>query len=164
MNSDNSSKLSKEQIFEALRSANEVAKDCLESGHHPFGAVLLAPDHEEILLTHGNVSVVIHAETEVARTAAAKYSPEYLWNCTLVTTMEPCAMCAGAIYWANIGTVIYGAAESTLSKLTGTSNMNPTMNLPCRTVFESGQKPIQVIGPVHELEEELIAPHKDFWK
>lgn len=164
MTSDISVSLTKEQICSALRAANEIAKKCLESGHHPFGAVLLAPDGEEILLTHGNVSVVRHAETEIARAAAEKYEPEFLWNCTLVTTMEPCAMCSGAIYWANIGTVVYGAAETTLSKLTGSSQMNPTMNLPCKTVFESGQKPIKLIGPIVEMEEELIAPHKDFWK
>ncbi|MBX9771778.1 MAG: nucleoside deaminase [Candidatus Obscuribacterales bacterium] len=164
MSSHASENLTKDQIYAALRAANEVAKKCIESGHHPFGAVLLAPDNEEILLTHGNVSVVRHAETEIARAAAEKYEAEFLWNCALVTTMEPCAMCAGAIYWSNIGTVVYGAAETTLSKLTGTSQMNPTMNLPCKTVFDSGQKSIKLIGPIPEMEEELIAPHKDFWK
>ena len=73
-------------------------------------------------------------------------------------------MCAGNIYWANIGNVAYGVAETTLKNLTGDNTDNPTMNLSCRTVFNSGQKAIQVEGPVPELEDELTAPHLDFWK
>ncbi|MBX9770874.1 MAG: nucleoside deaminase [Candidatus Obscuribacterales bacterium] len=162
--SDKVNDLNHEQIVHGLRAANEVAKEWKKFGHHPFGAVLLAPDNEQILMRQGNLSVVRHAETDLARRAAETYSPEYLSKCTLVTTMEPCAMCAGAIYWANIGRVLYGATESTLGKLTGTSTMNPTMNLPCKKVFDSGQKSIQLIGPIPEMEEELIEPHKGFWK
>lgn len=156
--------LTKEQIVVSLRAANQVAKDWMRFGHHPFGAVLLAPDNEQVLMQQGNLGVVRHAETELARRAAEVFSPEFLWTCTLVTTMEPCVMCAGTIYWANIGRVVYGASEATLAKLTGTSKMNPTMDLPCNIVFESGQKAIQLIGPIIELEEELIDPHKGFWK
>jgi tRNA(Arg) A34 adenosine deaminase TadA len=87
-----------------------------------------------------------------------------LWKCTLVTTVEPCAMCAGNIYWANIGNVVYGVEEITAKELTGADKRNPTMNLPCRTVFTAGQKPIRVVGPVPELEDELLAPHRAYWK
>ena len=158
------SDINNQQIASALRSANDVASQWMQFGHHPFGAVLLASDNVQILMQQGNLGVVRHAETELARRAAEAYSPEFLWQCTLVTTMEPCAMCAGTIYWANIGTVVYGASEETLRKLTGTSAMNPTMNLPCKNVFDSGIKDIKLIGPVPEMEDELIALHKDFWK
>lgn len=82
----------------------------------------------------------------------------------LVTTFEPCAMCTGTIYWANIGTLVYGVAETKLLELTGASAMNPTINLSSRTVIAAGQKPITVHGPIPELEEELMAPHRDFWR
>lgn len=164
VSSDKLNDMTHEQIVRGLRAANEVAKEWKKFGHHPFGAVLLAPDNEQVLMRQGNLGVVRHAETDLARRAAETYSPEFLSKCTLVATMEPCAMCAGAIYWANIGKVLYGATESTLRKLTGTSTMNPTMNLPCKTVFDSGQKSIQLIGPIPEMEEELIEPHKGFWK
>lgn len=152
------------QMILHIRAANEVAKEGQKFGHHPFGAVLIAPDNQQILMKQGNISVVRHAETELSRRAAETYSPEYLSQCTLVTTMEPCVMCAGNIYFANIGKVVFGATEEALKKLTGTSKMNPTMNLPCKQVFDAGQKSIQVSGPFPELEEELIAPHKGFWK
>jgi tRNA(Arg) A34 adenosine deaminase TadA len=153
-----------DQMIRGLRAANEAAKEAAEFGHHPFGAVLVAPDGERILMRQGNISPLCHAEVEVSRRAGALYSPEFLWKCTLVTTFEPCAMCAGTIYWANIGNVVYGAEETTLKNLTGSNQENPTMSLPCRAVFNSGQKSIQVSGPFPELEEELTAPHVNFWK
>lgn len=143
--------------------ANEVAEGAVADGHHPFGAILVAPDLETVLLRHGNVDTVRHAETELARRAAMEYSPEYLWDCCLVTTLEPCAMCAGTIYWANIGTVLYGAAESDLKALTGADPQNPTMDLPCRDVFAAGQKRVKVLGPLPKLKETLLAPHRNFW-
>ena len=51
-----------------------------------------------------------------------------------------------------------------MKKLTGANKNNPTMSLPCRTVFKAGQKPILVAGPFPELEGELVAPHRSFWK
>jgi tRNA(Arg) A34 adenosine deaminase TadA len=156
--------LDHQQILKHLRTANDVAREAKESGHHPFGAVLVAPDGETVLMKQGNLGGLSHAETELSRRASVQYDPDYLWNCTLVTTFEPCCMCAGNIYWANIGNVVYGAPETTLKNLTGANKNNPTMNLPCRKVFEAGQKPIRVAGPFPELEDELVAPHRDFWK
>jgi tRNA(Arg) A34 adenosine deaminase TadA len=146
-----------------LRAANDVARDAAVHGHHPFGAVLVGPDGR-ILMRQGNIDTVRHAETELARRAAAAYAPDFLWQCTLVTTFEPCAMCAGTIYWANIGRVVYGVEETSLLALTGDHAENPTMHLSCRTVLGSGQKTIEVLGPFPEIEDELIAPHRDFWR
>ncbi len=161
---EKSNDMTREQIVRGLRAANDVAKEMKKFGHHPFGAVLVGPDNEAVIMRQGNINVVRHAETELSRRAAETYSPEYLSNCTLVTTMEPCAMCAGTIYWANIGRVVYGATEEMLKKLTGSSKMNETLNLPCKQVFDSGQKAIKLVGPVAEIEEELLEPHKGFWK
>ena len=153
-----------EQIKSHLRRANGVAKRAMSNGHHPFGAVLVAPDGDTVLAEQCNVDTVNHAESVLARTAALNYSTEYLWQCTLVTTFEPCAMCAATAYWANIGRVVYGASEEELLAQTGHHAENPTLNLPCRQIFASGQKAIEVIGPVPELKAELLEPHADFWK
>jgi tRNA(Arg) A34 adenosine deaminase TadA len=156
--------LNHQQVLKHLRTANEAAKEAVESGHPPFGAVLVAPDGESVLMKQGNVSLMDHAETVIARQAFVKYAPDYLWKCTLVTTVEPCAMCAGNIYWANIGNVVYGVEEITLKELTGADKRNPTMKLPCHIVFTAGQKSIRVAGPVPELKDELLAPHRAYWK
>ena len=133
-------------------------------GKHPFGAVLVAPDGETVLATQGNIDTVRHAESTLARHAAQNWSADHLWHCTLVTTFEPCAMCAGTIYWANIGRVVFGAEESALLALTGADPQNPTLSLPCREVFARGQKKIEVIGPVAEVADEMLATHRGFWK
>jgi tRNA(Arg) A34 adenosine deaminase TadA len=150
-------------ILAHLRAANDVAREAAAHGHHPFGGVLVGPD-DRVLMRQGNLDAVRHAETELARRAAAAYPAEYLWRCALVTTFEPCAMCAGTIYWANIGSVVYGVEETKLLALTGASEENPTMSLPSRTVLGSGQKKIAVHGPFPEIEDELIELHRQFWK
>ncbi len=156
--------LTPKQVTRHLRRANEVARRAMSLGRHPFGAILVAPDGETVLAEQGNVDTVNHAESVLARTVALNYSPDYLWNCTLVTTAEPCAMCAGTQYWANIGHLVYGMTEQRLLQLTDNHGENPTMDLPCRDVFARGQKHIQVIGPVSEVEAEIAALHQSFWQ
>jgi tRNA(Arg) A34 adenosine deaminase TadA len=115
-------------------------------------------------MRQGNIDTVHHAETELARRAAAAYPPDFLWTCTLVSTGEPCAMCTGTLYWANIGRLVYGFEEAKLLAITGNHPENPTLSLPSRIVLGSGQKKIEVLGPFPEIEDELLAPHRDFWK
>ncbi len=152
-----------EQMIANLRRANAVAQKALDAGHHPFGAVLVGPDHSTVLMEQGNLNVVNHAESTLARLAFEKYSPEELWGMTLYTTAEPCAMCAGTQYWANIGRMVYGISEARLLELTGASDANPTMDVPSRYVFSHSQKGIRVWGPIAAVEEEIVALHRDFW-
>jgi tRNA(Arg) A34 adenosine deaminase TadA len=152
------------QLQRHLRHANRIARRALAEGRHPFGALLVAADHETVLLEQGNVDTVNHAEAVLAREAARRYSPELLWHCTLYTTVEPCCMCAGTQYWAHIGRLVYGMSERALLALTGDHTENPTLDLPCREVFAHGQKRIAVIGPVPEVEPEIAALHADFWR
>lgn len=151
------------QILKHLRHANRIAQHAIEQGHHPFGAILVAPDQETVLLEQGNLDTVNHAETTLIRIAYTQYEPDYLWNCTLYSTVEPCVMCAGTQYWANIGRLVYGISERRLLELTGNHNQNPTLEIPCRYVFEHGQKQIQVWGPIAEVEAEIIKLHQGFW-
>jgi tRNA(Arg) A34 adenosine deaminase TadA len=152
------------QALKHLARANAGARRAMGLGRHPFGAILVAPDGETVLAEQGNVDTVNHAEAVLARTAALNFSPDYLWGCTLVTTVEPCAMCAATQYWANIGHLVYGMSERELLEHTGNHGENPTMDLPCRELFAHGQKPVQVTGPVPAAQAEIAALHRDFWK
>lgn len=152
-----------EQMLAALRAANLVAAKVMAEGKHPFGAVLVGPDGDTILMESGNVSTVKHAESELARAAAEAYEPDFLWECTLATNFEPCVMCTGTTYWANIGRIVYGATEEALLALTGDHDENPTFALPCREVVAAGQKKIKVHGPFEEVQDEVLQLHKDFW-
>jgi tRNA(Arg) A34 adenosine deaminase TadA len=153
-----------EQMLRHLRAANTVARRAMDNGRHPFGALLVAADGESVLLTHGNVDHVNHAEATLARAAAHRYDAQTLWRCTLVTTVEPCAMCAGTQYWAHIGRLVYGMSERRLLELTGNHAANPTLDLPCREVFARGQKAVEVFGPFAEVEEEIALLHRGFWR
>ena len=150
-----------------LRKAIEVSKKSREHGNTPFGAILvdgegnILLEQENIEITESNCSG--HAETSLMIKASKKYSKDFLWNCTLYSTAEPCAMCAGAIYWGNVGKVVYGISEKRLLELTGDDEQNPTFDLPCREVFARGQKDIKVEGPFPEVENEVVEVHKDYW-
>lgn len=156
--------MSPEQTIRALRRADQVARRAMAMGRHPFGALLVAPDGETVLAEQGNIDTVNHAESTLARHAAANYPGAYLAQCTLVTTFEPCAMCAGTVYWAGIGRVVYGAEETALLALTGDHPENPTLSLPCREVFARGQRAVAVVGPVPAVAAEMVATHAGFWQ
>ena len=150
-----------------LKLANEVAKKARESGNMPFGAVLVDEDGN-VLIEQGNVEgesgdATAHAEMTLASRASRTYSKEKLWCCTLYTTCEPCPMCTGAIYWANIGRIVYGVSEKRLLELTGSDEKNPTFSMGADIVVRAGQKSIEVAGPVEELEIEITAVHEGYW-
>ncbi len=151
------------RMLRHLRAANAVAQRAVAAGRHPFGALLLAADGDTVLLEQANVDGVNHAESVLARTAAQRFDAATLWGCTVVTTVEPCAMCAGTQYWAHIGRLVYGMSERRLLEITGNHADNPTLDLPCREVFARGQKAVQVHGPFAEVEDEIAALHLAFW-
>ena len=152
-----------QQVLRHLRRCNEVAERATSLGHHPFGAVLVAPDHETVLLEQCNIDTVNHAESTLARVAATNHPSDYLWDCTLYTSVEPCCMCAGTAYWANIGRVVFGLTEAMLLVATGSHAENPTMSVPARYVFDHCQKPVELIGPVPEIAAEVLAVQRAFW-
>jgi tRNA(Arg) A34 adenosine deaminase TadA len=97
--------MTRDQMLAHPRASKAIARGAAAYGHHPFGCVLVGPD-DRVLMRQGNLDAVRHAETELARRAAAPHEPEFLWQCTLVSTLEPCAMCAGTKYWAGIVNLI----------------------------------------------------------
>ena len=152
--------------LELLREAIRLSGESKARGRHPFAA-LVANERGEVVVTAGNNSMppegdpTQHAELVAAAQAAKLLSPEELARCTLFTSAEPCCMCAGAIYWTNIGRVVYALSEHALLGLTGDHPENPTFSLPCREVFARGQRRVEVVGPL--LEQEAAAPHVGFW-
>jgi len=150
-----------------LKRCIEISRASRSGGNTPFGA-LLADEDGNIIMEQGNIEITEqictgHAETTLAARASHEFTKDFLWTCTLYTTAEPCAMCAGAIYWANIGRVVYGMTEKRLLELTGSDEQNPTFSLPCREVFARGQKDIQVVGPIPAVEEEAAEIHRGYW-
>jgi len=148
-----------------LRQSFAVARRALAHGNHPFGAILVDEQHN-LLLEAGNGYMpsrdgTAHAERLLATKACTTFDADVLAKATLYSSAEPCAMCAGAIYWAGIGRVVYGLSEHRLRAVTGNHPENPTLDLPCREVFASGQRATEVVGPM--LEDEAEALHEGVW-
>ena len=147
-----------------LRQAIAVAAAARAAGCHPFGALLVGPDGA-VLMEQGNGADTgdrtAHAERVLMSRASVAYSAEFLAGCTMYTSAEPCAMCAGAVYWAGVGRVVFGMTEHDLKALIGPHPENLTMDLPCRAIFAAGQREVEVVGPL--LEDESRAVHVDFW-
>jgi tRNA(Arg) A34 adenosine deaminase TadA len=151
--------------IEHLRATIDLAWRARQHGNHPFGA-LLASEQGEVLLEAENTVVTSgditgHAETNLVRLASQRFPPEQLSRCSLYSSTEPCAMCAGAIYWSQIGRVVYALSEADLYTIIGPSPEH--LLLPCREVFALSGRTVQVVGPVPEVEEEARAVHLNFW-
>jgi tRNA(Arg) A34 adenosine deaminase TadA len=149
-----------------LRRSFEVARRAMKNGNHPFGA-LLVDDKGNVLIEAENGYMpahdgTAHAERLLATEACRTLPADVRARATLYSSAEPCAMCAGAMYWAGIGRLVYGLSEHRLRAVTGNHPENPTLDLPCRTVFASGQRPTEVVGPL--LEDEAEALHAGAWK
>ena len=148
-----------------LRRSFDSARRAMANGNHPFGAVLVDAGGK-LLLEAENAFMpshdgTAHAERLLCTEAATTLPADVLAGSTLYSSAEPCAMCAGAIYWVGIGRLVFGLGEARLKAITGAHPENPTLDLPCRDVFAAGQKQIEVIGPM--LEDEAAELHEGFW-
>ncbi|WP_308634268.1 nucleoside deaminase [Paenibacillus silvisoli] len=151
----------KERHLYYLRKSMAVSKQARASGGKPNGALLVDPSGA-IVLEYGSIasdegSCAGHAETRLMMNASKRYSRQELKTFTLYTFVEPCAVCAGAIYWGNIGTVVYGVPRKRLLELAGDDGRKFALSLSCEDVFACGGKPIAVIGPFTEIEAETAA-------
>lgn len=158
-----------ERDIRLLHETARIASESKAQGNHPFGA-LLADRDGNILMEQGNEVVsdhndCAHAETLLLFRASKAYGREFLSTCSLYASVEPCAMCAGALYWANVGRLVFGMTESRLLELTSDNPENPTFSLPCTEVLSRGQKDVVVVGPVDEpqLQRRIAQDHEGFW-
>ena len=148
-----------------LRRSFAVARRAVTHGNHPFGAILVDANRQVLIEAENSYMPkhdgTAHAERLLATQACTTIHADVLRGATIYSSAEPCAMCAGALYWAGIGRLVYGLSEQRLRQLTGNHPENPTLDLPCRDVLGSGQRSIEVVGPL--LEDEAAAVHAGVW-
>ena len=97
-----------------MKKALQEAKNALDKGEVPVGALIVFKDQiiaRGYNLTETLTDVTAHAEMQVFTAATDFLGGKYLKECTLYVTLEPCQMCAGASYWAQIGKIVYGATD-----------------------------------------------------
>lgn len=97
-----------------MQQALQEARKAAEAGEVPVGAVVVCRDRiiaRAHNLTETLNDVTAHAEMQAITAAANALGGKYLTDCTLYVTVEPCVMCAGAIAWSQMGTLVFGAVD-----------------------------------------------------
>ena len=148
-----------------LTRAIELAGSAREHGNHPFGSLLVDRNGEVVLEAENSVvtgrDVTAHAELNLVREASARFTPQQLGACTLFTSTEPCAMCAGAIFWSGIGRVVFALSSATLGAIVQDPTGALTLAMSCREVFDRGGRTVDVRGPL--IEDQARVVHEGFW-
>lgn len=149
-----------------LRQAIRLSQVARERGNRPFGAVVVAADGQLLSEAWNNTAetgdCTGHAETTAIRQLAGKADRATLAHATLYSSGEPCVMCAGAIFWSNIGRVVFGIDAVRLRVFRGERPEQRDAELSCRDVFAASPHPIACVGPA--LVSESGAPHEGFWQ
>jgi tRNA(adenine34) deaminase len=111
-----------------MKKALQEAEIAFEKGEIPVGAIIVI-DNKVIARSHNLTEllhdVTAHAEMQSITAAANFLGGKYLKNCTLYVTLEPCQMCAGALYWSQISKVVFGARDEQRGFLTMGTQLHP---------------------------------------
>lgn len=133
-----------DEIF--MAQAIALAKEAVANGDEPFGAVLVKDG--QVVYSNANQiytkhDPTFHAEAGLIRRFCAETGITDLSDYTLYSNCEPCFMCCGALVWAKLGRLVYGASDVDLCQILGVAGAQC-----CQIVFDSMHCPIQVEGGV----------------
>jgi tRNA(Arg) A34 adenosine deaminase TadA len=144
-----------------LRQAIDLSAQARRRGNKPFGAVIVGADGR-VLAEAGNTGTetrdfTAHAEMNALREAGPRHGRDALAGATIYASGEPCAMCAGAIFWCGVGRVVFAldiAAQQRAGK-------PAEIGLSCRELLAAAPRPIEVLGPC--LSTEAAVPFQGAW-
>src|SRR5689334_22331403 len=143
-----------------LRQAIELARQARGAGNHPFGALLVV-DGRVVLTARNTIATdrdpTAHAETNLVAAAIGQLSPDQIRRGILYTSCEPCAMCAGKMYWAGIRSLVYALPAEELAKLAGGDFL-----MPCRELLVRAADRVRIVGPL--LVDEARDVHVGYWQ
>lgn len=115
-----------------MKQALDQAHQAAERDEVPVGAVIVAGDRiigRGHNLTETLTDVTAHAEMQAITAASSFIGGKYLKSCTLYVTLEPCPMCAGALYWSQISRVVYGASDPNRKDTNAKTELHPKTRL-----------------------------------
>ncbi len=138
-----------------MRLAIAASVQALEAGNLPFGATLVSGAGQTVWVAQNNQvtsgDCMGHAETVLVREATAALGAQALHGATVYASAEPCAMCAGAMFWAGIRRVVYGATQSDIAQALG----GAVLPSGCAAVLAGASPAVVVHGPL--LREEAVS-------
>jgi tRNA(adenine34) deaminase len=145
--------------IEPMRLAIAASRKALEKGDNPYGAVLVSASGEVLHVAanrqHTDQDCTAHAEVVLVREVASRLGAQALVDGTVYASGEPCAMCAGAMYWAGVRRIVYAASNPVMGALFG----GDTLSIRCAEVLAGASRQVDVVGPV--LEDAAVAVLRD---
>ena len=137
-----------------MREVFAIARRARAHGNRPFGALLVGGNGAVLSAAENSQitdeQVLAHAEMNLLHRAVREFGADVLEQATLYTSAEPCAMCAGAIFWSGIGRLVYGLSGNRLHELSG---FTPQMLVAsARDVLSSAGRQVEIVGPLFEAE------------
>jgi tRNA(Arg) A34 adenosine deaminase TadA len=141
-----------------MREVFAIARRARAHGNRPFGALLVAGNGAVLAAAENSqltdTQVLAHAEMNLLQRAVKDFSPDVLATSTLYASAEPCAMCAGAIFWSGVSRLVYGLSGDRLHELSG---YTPEMLVSsARDVLARAGRKVEVIGPLFQAEAEAL--------
>jgi tRNA(adenine34) deaminase len=126
-----------------MKKALQEAEAAFDKGEVPVGAVITI-DHRIIARAHNLTEtlndVTAHAEMQAITAAANFLGGKYLEKCTLYVTLEPCQMCAGALYWSQISNIVYGARDEDRGCINLKTKLHPKTKMVGGVLAEEASK------------------------
>ena len=126
-----------------MKRALDEAKAAFDKGEVPVGAVIVI-DNTIIARAHNLTEqlndVTAHAEMQAITAAASYLGGKYLNKCTLYVTLEPCQMCAGALYWSQIDKIVYGAKDDSRGFVKMGTSLHPKTKVEGGVLAEEASK------------------------
>ena len=142
-----------------IREVISIAKNAAFKGNRPFGALLVGADGTTLARAENSQAtdrqVLAHAEMNLLHNAVQQFDNDVLKGATLYTSAEPCAMCAGALFWSGIGRLVYGLSNQRLHQIHGATTRMLDVN--AVDVLARAGRNVEIVGPV--LEEEAATIH-----
>ncbi len=132
----------------AMQLAIDASRAALAQGDEPYGASLVGTDGQVLLVAQNNQNTsgdcTGHAEMVLVRRAQAELGAQALRGATVYASGEPCAMCAGALFWAGVGQVVFAAAQPDMAAAAG----GALLPARCADLLAAAEPPVPVIGGV----------------
>ena len=147
-----------------MREVFAIARRARAHGNRPFGAMLVAGNGAVLAVAENSQitdeQVLAHAEMNLLRRAVQDFTPDVLAAATMYSSAEPCAMCAGAMFWSGVSRLVFGLSGDRLHQLSGFSPHMPVAS--ARDVLARSGGQIDIVGPIFELEAESIFKEGEF--
>jgi len=147
-----------------LRKSLDVAKQSMDNGNLAFGCILVGSTGEVLLEGENTVvtdnDAIAHCEINLVHQLKGKFDLDFLQQCTVYASTEPCPMCAAAIFWSGIGRIVFALSKEGYHSIAQTSNPAHIMSMKAEEILRSGGRQVEIFGPL--LEEEAKLLYKDW--